>query len=416
MKRTLFTAVMIMLSVCLVACGQPVAADVVKSDKSRITSPQVSESDLTALLAGNSEFAISLYQVLKKNKDGNLFYSPYSVSLMMAMAYAGARGDTAKQMADALEFNLSPNELHAAFNYLALELAKRASGENNFELDIVNDIWGQKDYKFLNVYLDTLAENYGAGLRVLDFKNDAEGARKIINDYIFDQTNKLIKDLIPEGAINTLTRLVLTNAIYFKADWKYKFSKEATVDGTFKLLDGTKVTASMMNQRHVFKFASGKGWKAVELPYLGDQIAMDIILPDSFSTFENALNASTLNQILSAMNSRDLQLSMPKFKFATDFDLKNALSTLGMPIAFEPGRADFSGITDAGALYIQGVLHKAFVAVDEQGTEAAAAGAVIIGTTSMPESLTIDSPFIFFIRDIQSGSILFMGRVLNPGA
>jgi serpin B len=416
MKRTLFAAVMVMLSICLVACGQPVAADVVKSDKIRITSPRVTESDLAVLLGGNSDFALSLYQVLKDDKDGNLFYSPYSISLMMAMAYAGARGDTEKQMADALEFNLNPDELHAAFNYLALELAKRASDDNNFKLDIVNDIWGQKNYKFLDTYLDTLAENYGAGLRVLDFINDPEGARQVINDYIFDQTNKLIKDLIPEGSINTLTRMVLTNAIYFKADWKHKFDKDATSDGLFKLLGGSQVTASMMNQRAFFKFSSTKPWKAVELPYLGDQIVMDIIVPNSFIAFENALDADTLNQILSAMNSRDLQLSMPKFKFASDFDLKDALSTLGMPIAFDPVRADFSGITSVEELYIQGVVHKAIVAVDEEGTEAAAAGAVIFGTTSMPESMVIDSPFIFLIRDIQSGSILFMGRVLNPSA
>ena len=414
MKKVLQIAVLLLLTLSLVACGTPVASNVVKSEKTRISSPNVSESDLTVLLEGNSDFALSLYNVLKDDKDGNLFYSPYSISLMMAMAYAGARNETALQMADAMKYNLSSDELHAAFNYLALQLAKRTSDVSNFKLDIVNDIWGQKDYKFLNAYLDILAQNYGAGLRVLDFISDPDGARKIINDYIYGQTNKLIKDLIPEGSINDFTRLVLTNAIYFKAEWKSKFNKDATHDGVFKLLDGSQVTVPMMNQRSIFKFASGEGWKAIELPYLGEQIAMDIILPDNFSAFEETMNADTVNQILSAMSSRDIQLSMPKFKFASDFDLKDALSTLGMPIAFDPTHADLSGITDVEKLYIQGVIHKAFVAVDEEGTEAAAAGAVIIGTTSMPESMAIDSPFIFLIRDLQTGTILFMGRVLNP--
>jgi serpin B len=177
MKKILSTAVMLLLAVSLVACGQPASADMIKSDHNRITSPQVAEADLEALLQGNSDFALSLYQVLKDNQDGNFLYSPYSISLMMAMAYAGANGQTQAEMADALRFNLSPDELHAAFNYLALELAKRTTGEENFNLKVVNDIWGQRDYKFLDAYLDTLAENYDAGLRVLDFENDPECSR-----------------------------------------------------------------------------------------------------------------------------------------------------------------------------------------------------------------------------------------------
>jgi len=414
MRKILFTAVMLFLSISLVACGTPVSADIVKSDKSRITSPQVSDADLTVLRDGNSDFALSLYNVLKNTKEGNLFYSPYSISLMMAMAFAGAQGETGQQISDAMRYNLSPDELHKAFNYLALQLAKRTGNASNFKLDIVNDIWGQKDYRFLDTYLDTLAQNYGAGLRVLDFIKDPEGARKVINDYIYDQTNKLIEDLIPQGSINTLTRMVLTNAIYFKAEWKDKFNKNDTHDGAFTLLNGNQVTVPMMNQRKFFKFADGEEWKAIELPYLGDQIAMDIVLPEDFRDFEKYIDTSKVNQILAAMESRDIQLSMPKFKFASDFDLKDALSTLGMPTAFDPTRADFSAITNVEELYIQGVVHKAFVAVDEEGTEAAAAGAVIFGTTSMPESMVIDSPFIFLIRDLQTGTILFIGRVLNP--
>jgi len=415
MKKFIATLVALVMSLTVVACSQPASADIVRSDKPYNSTPQVSAADLAKLVEGNSEFALRLYEELKA-EDGNLFYSPYSISLMLAMTYAGARADTQSQMAQALNFNLSPEELHQAFNYLAVQLASRVTSDAAFKLEVVNDLWGQKDFEFLDGFLDLLAENYDAGLRILDFVNDPEGARQVINDYIYDQTNKLIEDLIPEGSINSMTRLVLTNAIYFKADWKHKFNKLDTHDGTFYLLDGSQVTASMMNQRRVWRFAAGSGWQAIELPYVGDQIVMDIILPDdgTFAGFEDGLSAAMLDQIFAAMVGTDVQLSLPKFKFGSDFTLKTALSNLGMPIAFDPFAADFSGITDATDLYIQDAVHKAFVSVDEDGTEAAAAGAVIMGITSMPQSMRVDHPFIFLIRDITTGTILFFGRVLNP--
>jgi len=412
MNKPLISALMIVLSLCLVACSSPVAAEVVKSDKARITSPQVTPADLEQLISGNSTFALELYQQLKR-EDDNLFYSPYSISLMLAMAYAGANGETKSQMADALDFTLPDEALHLAMNYLSLELAKRSSSDK-FRLSIVNDTWGQRDYKFLDPFLDTLAQNYGAGLRVLDFINDPEAARKVINDYIYEQTQELIKDLIPEGSINTYTRLVLTNAIYFKAEWQYKFNKEETRDGTFNLLDGSHVNASMMNQRRTWGYSEGDSWQAIELPYLGGQMAMDIILPEQFEEFESSLNAQKIDEIIGAMVQDDIQLALPKFNFGSDFSLKQALSALGMPIAFDELRADFSGITDVENLHIQDAVHKAYVAVDEEGTEAAAAGAVIVGTTSLPKMFTVDRPFIFLIRDVQTGTMLFIGRVMNP--
>ena len=416
MKKLIMLLLLGVMAFSLVACTAQViiVTDLIKSDKPRETAPRVTENDLSLLVNSNTDFALSLYEVLKNDQDGNLFYSPYSISLMMAMAYAGAQGETSLQMGNALKFNLNPTELHRAFNYLALELAKRTGSDGDFKLHIVNDIWGQKEYKFLDAYLDTLAVNYGAGLRVLDFINDPEGARKTINDYIYEQTSQIIDELIPEGSINILTRLVLTNAIYFKAEWQHKFQKESTFDGPFYLIDGNSVTVPIMNQRSHFNYASGDGWQAIELPYQGETIAMTVLLPENFSMFENQLDADLLNSILQEMSKRDIQLGLPKFDFKSDFDLKAALTDLGMPVAFVPGQADFTGITTVEELYIQGILHKAYVAVDEEGTEAAAAGAVIIGTTSMPETMMVDRPFIFMIRDLETGTILFMGRVLDP--
>jgi serpin B len=414
MKKVLASLAMVLLCGVIVACSSPVAAQVVKSEKERITAPQVSAADLARLVAGNSDFAFELYQQLKSG-DGNLFYSPYSISLMFAMAYAGAKGETKSQMADALDFAISDEALHSAMDYLSLELAK-GTASDQFKLSVVNDIWGQRNYRFLAPFLDTLALNYGAGLRVLDFNKDPEAARQVINGYIYDQTQKLIKDLIPQGSITELTRLVLTNAIYFKAEWQNKFKKEETRNSSFTLLDGSKVSVPMMSQLARWSYAEGNGWQAIELPYLGGRIAMDVILPTDFKAFESALTNTQLNQIMGAMKQANIQLNLPKFTFGNDFSLKQALSALGMPLAFDVLRADFSGITDVESLYIQDAVHKAYVAVDEEGTEAAAAGAIMMGTTSMPKTMAVDHPFIILIRDVQTGTILFLGRVMNPNA
>jgi serpin B len=280
----------------------------------------------------------------------------------------------------------------------------------------VNDVWGQKDYPFLEGYLDVLAQNYGAGLKVLDFIGDPEGARQTINDYVYEQTNKLIQDLIPKGSISIWTRLVLTNAIYFKADWKNKFNKESTRDGTFNLVNGNQVTVPMMYQKGSFKLVTTDNWKAIELPYEGDKIVMDIIVPEDIGDFESSMNLDTINQIIASLEYEGISLVMPKFKFSSDYDLNTALTNMGMPIAFDPFLADFSGITLAQQLYINRVIHKAVVIVDEEGTEAAAAGAVIVDTVSLPQYFTIAKPFIFLIRDLETGTILFLGRLMNPAA
>jgi serpin B len=425
MKKVLLSLLVIILVLPLaISCAQPAAAGVIKSDKHRITSPNVSAADEALLVEGNSDFALNLYQALKQG-DGNLFYSPYSISLALAMTYAGARGETAQQMADTLHFLLSQDNLHPAFNSLAAELEKRGEGakgkdDEGFRLNVANAIWGQKDYKFLASYLDVLAENYGAGLRTLDFVNEPEKSRVTINDWVSEQTEGRIKDLIPEGVIDVMTRLILTNAIYFNAAWEYPFSEDMTADGTFNLLDGSQVTIPMMKQSESFGYAEGSGYQAVELKYDKGELSMVILLPEAgnFEAFENTLDAQRLNDIIKNLQTAEVNLTMPKFEFDSEFNLKNTLSGMGMPVAFS-NSADFSGMTGNPELYIDEVIHKAFVSVDEKGTEAAAATAVIMKLTSMPAKtadMTIDRPFIFLIRDIQTGTILFMGRVMNPAA
>jgi serpin B len=428
MKKIVIIVLALVLLLPVIASiqlAQPAAGKVLKSDKERITEPNVSVNERALLVEGNSAFVFELYQALKE-KEGNLFYSPYSISLALAMTYAGARGETAEQMAATLQFLLEQERLHPAFNWLDAELARRGEGAQGkdgegFRLNIVNAIWGQKDYEFLPAFLDVLAENYGAGLRILDFMTETEKSRLAINDWVSDQTEGRIEDLIPPGAIDELTRLVLTNAIYFNAAWEYPFDKDMTAEGPFYLLDGGQVIVPMMKQTESFGYTDGEGYQAVELPYDGGELSMVILLPeaDMFEAFEEELQAQKVCDIISDLQLTEVTLTMPRFEFDSDFSLKDTLAEMGMPIAFSEN-ADFSGMTGNPELLISDVVHKAFVAVDEAGTEAAAATAVIVGTTSAPGEppveVTLDRPFIFLIRDIETGAILFVGRVLNPAA
>jgi serpin B len=417
-----FLCILVVVLLCLTSCVQAVAGEIVQSEKPRVTSPEVNETDLTSLVEGNSAFAFNLYQALRE-ENGNLFYSPYSISLALAMTYAGARGETEQQMADTLHFTLSQNRLHPAFNSLDIELGKRGEGakgkdDEGFRLHIVNAIWGQKGYHFLPTFLDVLAENYGAGLRPLDFANAPEKSRLTINNWVSDQTEGRIEDLIPQGLIDILTRLVLTNAIYFNAAWQYPFKEEVTGDSQFYRLDGEEVTVPMMRQTESFGYTEDDNYQAVELPYDGGELSMVILLPRAgqFEAFEESLNAEQVSAIVNALDQRQVALAMPKFEFESAFKLKEVLMAMGMPVAFTEA-ADFSGMTGGHDLFISAVVHKAFVSVDEAGTEAAAATAVIMRVTALPGApveFTANRPFIFLIRDIETGSILFVGRVLNP--
>ncbi|NCQ35578.1 serpin family protein [bacterium] len=400
-----------------------------KSDKQRATAPEVEPVDLQKLTADNGAFALALYQAVRKT-EGNLFYSPYSISLALAMTYAGARGDTESQMAAALHFGLAQDKLHPAFNALDLSLprdsatkAETKDGQETtgFRLRIANALWGQNDHQFLPAFLDTLAENYGAGLQLLDFKADPEAARSLLNQWVNDQTEEKIKDLFPEGSVTDLTRLVLANAIYFNAAWLHPFTAEQTRDGDFHLLDGSKGTAPMMAETEMFGYAAAEGYQAVELPYDGGDFSMLILLPaeGQFATFEESLDAGRVGSVVSGLRTANVRLTLPKFTYSMRLGLKQTLAAMGMKDAFEPGAADLSGMDGSPDLFIMDVLHKAYVNVNEAGTEAAAATGVVVGTTSAPPppvEMKIDRPFLFVIRHQETGTLLFVGRVVNPTA
>ncbi len=341
------------------------------------------------------------------------------------MTYAGARGQTESQMANALRFALPQNQLHPAFDQLDLNLeqeGKSASKEEQpLQLDIANGIWAQQDHPFQQAYLDLIAQNYGAGIHLADFVKNAESIRQEINGWVGDRTNNKIQNLIPQGALDALTRMVLANAIYFKADWQEPFDPNSTHDAPFHLLDGSQVQVKMMsNTLHGVPYASGNGYQAIELAYQGGNAAMDIIVPDEgkFNDFESSLDSQKLDEILNQLQPSDVDLGLPKFTYSSEFGLADTLKSLGMADAFDGSKADFSGMDGARDLFIGDVIHKAFVAVDEKGTEAAAATVVIMRVASAllppPVQLTVDRPFIFIIRDLKSGQILFIGRVVNP--
>jgi serpin B len=314
-------------------------------------------------------------------------------------------------------------QLHPAFNALDQDLATRGKAKSDDEeplqLNIANAVWAEQTYPFLPDFLDVIASNYGAGIALADFVNKYESIRREINDWVYDETQEKIKDLIPEGILNSDTRMVLVNAIYFKADWLDQFDPVETNDYLFHLLDGTDVTVKFMKQYVASPYYLGDGFQAVELPYAGDTAAMDILLPDegNFEAFESALNSNLLDQTLDGLQPASFDIFLPKFTFESSFDLSETLKSMGMVAAFDPDSADLSGMTGKKDLFISDVIHKAFVAVDEAGTEAAAATGAFAQITSAlfgNPAVVIDRPFIFIIRDKPSGQILFIGRVLDP--
>jgi serpin B len=407
-------------SILLTACTRT-SAGVAQSNRAREKNPDINEADLHSLVDGNNAFALELYQSLRP-QSGNLVLSPFSISLALAMTYSGARGETEAQMADVLNFG-PQEQTHPAFNALDLALEKDTlvldKEQEPMQLNIANSVWAEQTFTFLPDFLDTLSINYGAAMYLLDFINQAEPSRLEINNWVSDKTEDKINDLLPEGTINPATKMVLVNAIYFKADWLNPFDADDTHDREFKLLDGSTVIVPMMGQRMDIPYAVHDGYAIAELPYAGETAVMTLLVPDEgrFEEIESQLSYGMVQEALANIPTTDVAVAMPKFKYESAFLLSDALSALGMPLAFDEDQADFSGMTDEQDLFIADVIHKAFVAVDEEGTEAAAATAVIMeGATAImvENSLYIDRPFMYFIRDVETGQILFIGRVLNP--
>jgi serine protease inhibitor len=384
--------------------------------------------DVTILVKGNNAFAIDLYDQLR-HQEGNLFFSPYSISTALAMTYLGARGETASEMAMVFYFTLEQEHLHPAFAALMADF--NMGGKNSgYQLNIANRLWGQQEFHFLDTFIQATQEYYNAALALLDFMRATEEARCTINTWVAQQTQEKIQNLITEGILTEDTQLVLTNAIYFKGNWKSQFDPLETYEQPFTIAPHEQVNVPMMHQGGAFRYASLADLEMLELPYVGDRLCMVILLPrklEGLAQLEKQMTSTNLEKWLSSLClTKKLFIWLPKFKLTSEFMLNQALSEIGMQLAFDAEKADFTGMTTAEAdlsnlseeqrLYISAVIHKAFVDVNEEGTEAAAATAVVMtrGISSDSHFFRADRPFIFLIRDIQSNSILFLGRVLNP--
>jgi serpin B len=367
-------------------------------------------------------FGLDLYRRVATG-DGNVVVSPASIALALGMARAGAAGSTATEM-DAVLHGLATDEHVQWLNALDAALASRtgtfkdANGDPQpVTLRIANVPFAQRGMKLVDTYLDALAARYGAGLRLVDYRADPEGARKTINDWVSGQTERRIPELLVQGSITPDVRLALVNAIYLKAAWLTPFTPETTQPGSFTRLDGTTVDVPMMHTGESLGYTSGDGWQAVELPYVGGSLAMTIIVPDDLIAFERGLTPDRLAEITVPAEQRPVDLHLPRFAVESKVDLAATLAAMGMPSSFAPDAADFSGITTAERLYISAVIHQANIDVDEKGTTAAAATAIVMRATAVPGEpvrLTVDRPFLFAVRDVPTGTVLFLGRVTDP--
>ncbi|MBN2587719.1 MAG: serpin family protein [Candidatus Fermentibacteraceae bacterium] len=384
--------------------------------------PVPEEVSHPSIARGINQFALDLYgTVCADDGSGNIFFSPLSISSALAMTYAGAGGQTALEMNDVLHYGLSPENVGRAFQPFieALGTGEETGGGSRepFTLSIANGLWVQEGFQLLEDYRRQVALYFDAALENLDFQGDPEGSRRTINDWVADKTMDRILDLIPPGILGPDTRVVLTNAVYFKASWDKPFEEALTSEGRFLVADGSTVEVPMMRQTEFFDYVSTEGCSAVELLYSGGGASMLILLPDGdIDVFQQDLDADVLETIRNRMSRVNLFITMPKFEFAGTMQLGGVLGSMGMETAFGGG-ADFSGFTGSPDLYISEVMHKAFVKVDESGTEAAAATAVVMNLTAMPEppvEMNINRPFLFFIFDRETDAIIFMGRVMDP--
>jgi serpin B len=381
---------------------------------------QIQPSDRSAAVQGDNQFAMDLYAQLDREQSGrNLFFSPTSVSLALAMAAAGARGPTQAEMAKVLHLDADLTQA-GAHDHQLLEQWNAAGEKRGYQLRVANRLWGQKGCLIHPEFLALTRQQYGAEMLLLDF-SQTEAARGEINHWVEQQTNEKIKNLIPPGSLDALTRLVLTNAVYFKGDWVTPFDKKRTQDEDFMVSAEGKVKAPLMHHTATLGYADEETLQVLEMPYVGRELSMVVLLPkkvDGLPELEKTLSLEKLTALLAKLRACKVVASIPRFKMETSFGLGPTLQALGMRQAFSRS-ADFSGISSAEGLYISAVIHKAYVDVNEQGTEAAAATGVVMKALAMRRVEPIpvfraDHPFLFLIRDTRSGSVLFMGRLTKP--
>ncbi|MEC4984608.1 MAG: serpin family protein [Oscillatoria sp. PMC 1068.18] len=389
-----------------------------------LSQPQSQESlfalndDLIAQVKDNSRFALDFYKQVR-TEEGNLFFSPYSISTAIAMTYAGARNETATEIARVMHFSLKQERLHPTFGMMLANF----QSELGSQLSIANGLWGQKGYGFLDQCIELIKNNYKAPIAEVDFTTDTEEVQQKINDWIAQETENKITDFISEGALSSETRLVLTNAVSFQGSWEFPFEESLTTEEPFTLASGEKVSVPMMHHPGLsfVSYADLPELKILELPYLGSRLSAIALLPkqpNGLAQLEAKLTPENLNQWLSALAESPpdtkIEVWLPKLKISSELNLKRTLSAMGMEQAFNE-QADFSGFNGQQDLYLSHAVHKAFVRINEVGTEAGVASGMM-GTTrgGVQGSFRGDRPFIFLIRDHVSESILFLGRVVNP--
>jgi serpin B len=385
---------------------------------------QVDPADLEAVVAGNSDFAFDLFHQLGR-EDGNLVFSPYGITQVLAMTHAGAAGSTAQQIAEVLHLGLPQVRRHAARGGLARVLDSRnrtevdaATGEETIsvQMEVANAPWVQRGFRIKRPYVEALHRRYDTDVKLLDFEMAPESARKAINDWVRRETREKIKEAAPAGIINQATRLVLANAVYLDAVWQFPFEVLSTTDAPFFLLDGDQIEVQMMRQSMDFRYMAGVGFQAIDLHYEGGELSMLIVVPDrgNLVEFVSSFDTARFDRIRGALAPETVWLMLPRFEIKSDLPLSRQLHAMGMLDAFGP-EAGLSGITNE-ALFISEVLHKAYLRANESGTEAAAVTLEIgeSGIPTEPVELSVDRPFLFLVYDRDTGTILFMGRVLDP--
>ena len=402
------------------------------------TRPDADEADIAAYTRENAAFGLELLgEVADDAPASNLLVSPLSASGALAMTWAGARGETEAEMREALRFPHDQSDLHPTVGALQYDINERAGAvprfevpqvwrSNTFELAVANALWGQRGYPFREPFLETVEANYGGGLREVEFRTDAGASRAAINGWAASATNGRVDDLVPPDVLDERTRLVLTNAVYLLADWARPFDPDDTEDREFTALDGSTSRVPTMHQEAEFRYLAGRDpdYRAVELPYVGGDVSMVILLPaeGAFESFAASIDGAWLADRFAELDGtdpREVRLSVPRFEFETALELSGPLESLGMSTAFDR-TAEFEGIarpSETGErLYIGDVFHDTYVRVDEEGTEAAAATGVHMQAVSAPPAITVDRPFLFLIRDRETDAVLFLGRVVDAAA